>query len=71
MVTCFTPLTAGDLRRRLSFLLGDRAQQEHFAIFGGDLHVGRFHRIAGEQLRTHLGGDPVSEDAVLRLTGVP
>ncbi|MNE90217.1 hypothetical protein D3C80_1877070 [compost metagenome] len=31
---------AGGLRRRLSFLLRDQTQQEHFTIFGGDFHIG-------------------------------
>lgn len=30
---------AGDVRCRFTFTFSHRAQQEHFAIFGGDFHV--------------------------------
>lgn len=38
---------AGNICRRFRFTLSHQPHQEHFTVFGGHFHVGRFHQVAG------------------------
>ena len=38
---------AGNICRRFRFTFSHQPHQEHFTVFGGHFHVGRFHQVAG------------------------